>query len=123
MRFGARRYGPVAPDTCQFGKYEVRTTTGLPISSTVKLMASMSSRMFVTFAGKVLPFGGETLNWLVAGMLIVALALSALNAIMGSGRSLHQMSVDGQFPRWFQHLNHHGVPDRDMRFLNSSRLV
>src|SRR5205823_7898692 len=71
---------------------------------------------FVTFAGKVLPVGGEALNWLIAGMLIVALALSALNAIMGSGRALHQMSVDGQFPRWFQHLNHHGVPDRSMFF-------
>jgi len=35
---------------------------------------------------------------------------------MGSGRALHQMSVDGQFPRWFQHLNHHGVPDRSMFF-------
>ena len=35
-------------------------------------------------------------------MLIVALMLSALNAIMGCARSLHQMSVDGQFPRFFQ---------------------
>src|SRR5947208_2180511 len=49
-------------------------------------------------------------------MLIVALALSALNAIMGCARSLHQMSVDGQFPRWFQKINQHGVPDRAMFF-------
>ena len=43
--------------------------------------------IFVTFAGKVLAgCGGEALNWLIATMLIVALALSALNAIMGSGR-------------------------------------
>ena len=60
--------------------------------------------------------GGSVLNWLVAFMLIVALALSALNAIMGCARSLHQMSVDGQFPRWFQRINHHGVPDRAMFF-------
>jgi amino acid transporter len=26
------------------------------------------------------------------------------------------MSVDGQFPRWFQHINKHGVPDRAMAF-------
>src|SRR6266516_2810261 len=31
-------------------------------------------------------------------------------------RSLHQMSVDGQFPRFFQHTNKHGVPDRAMLF-------
>ncbi len=71
--------------------------------------------MFVTFAGKL--FGGvagAALNWLVAAMLIIALMLSALNAIMGSARGLHQMSVDGHFPRWFQHMNRHGVPDRAM---------
>jgi len=49
-------------------------------------------------------------------MLIVALALSALNAIMGCARSLHQMSVDGQFPRFFQKITKHGVPDRAMAF-------
>ena len=40
--------------------------------------------VFVTFAGKL--FGGSAgsfLNWAIAIMLIVALALSALNAIMG----------------------------------------
>jgi amino acid transporter len=42
--------------------------------------------------------------------------LSALNAIMGCARSLHQMSVDGQFPRFFQRINHHGVPSRAMAF-------
>ena len=106
------------------GGYGVFIYTLIPIAFIVVLGAKALSdpalvdpnSMFVTFAGKVLPFGGETLNWFVAGMLIVALALSALNAIMGSGRSLHQMSVDGQFPRWFQHLNHHGVPDRSMFF-------
>ena len=49
-------------------------------------------------------------------MLIVALLLSALNAIMGCARSLHQMSVDGQFPRFFQRINQHGVPARAMGF-------
>ena len=58
----------------------------------------------------------SVLDWLIALMLIVALALSALNAIMGCARSLHQMSVDGQFPRFFQNHNKHGVPDRAMAF-------
>jgi amino acid transporter len=72
--------------------------------------------IFVTFAGKIFNSGGEALNWLIAGMLIVALMLSALNAIMGCARSLHQMSVDGQFPRFFQAINKHGVPARAMGF-------
>jgi amino acid transporter len=35
---------------------------------------------------------------------------------MGCARSLHQMSVDGQFPRFFQQINQHGVPARAMAF-------
>jgi amino acid transporter len=60
--------------------------------------------------------GAELLDWLIAVMLILALILSALNAITGTARSLHQMSTDGQFPRFFQHVNHHGVPNRAMLF-------
>jgi len=40
--------------------------------------------------------------------------LSALNSLMGCSRSLYQMSLDGQFPRFYQHLNSHHVPDRAM---------
>ncbi|MGB9183238.1 MAG: APC family permease, partial [Solirubrobacteraceae bacterium] len=74
--------------------------------------------IFVHFASKVFGAGaGSTvLNWLIAIMLILALVLSALNAITGTARSLHQMSTDGQFPRFFQHVNRHGVPDRSMVF-------
>ena len=72
--------------------------------------------IFVTFAGQIFNTGGEALNWIIAIMLIVALMLSALNAIMGCARSLHQMSVDGQFPRFFQQINQHGVPARAMVF-------
>ena len=46
----------------------------------------------------------------------MALIQSALNAITGTARSLRQMSRDGQFPKFFQHLNSHGVPDRSMVF-------
>jgi amino acid transporter len=73
--------------------------------------------VFVTFAGKL--FGGTAgsfLNWAIAIMLIVALALSALNAIMGCARGLHQMAIDGQFPRIFARVNKHGVPSFAMGF-------
>jgi amino acid transporter len=74
--------------------------------------------IFVTFASKVFGagVGSSILNWLIAIMLILALILSALNAITGTARSLHQMSTDGQFPRFFQRVNHHGVPHRAMIF-------
>src|SRR3954465_600402 len=72
--------------------------------------------MFVMFTGTALNLSGQLLNWLIAIMLIVALSLSALNAIMGCARSLHQMSVDGQFPRFFQKINQHGVPSYAMGF-------
>src|SRR5579862_8182452 len=74
--------------------------------------------IFVHFASHVFGAGSGSnlLNWLIALMLILALILSALNAITGTARSLHQMSMDGQFPRFFQHTNSHGVPDRSMIF-------
>jgi amino acid transporter len=74
--------------------------------------------IFVHFASKVFGAGAgsDILNWLIAIMLILALILSALNAITGTARSLHQMSTDGQFPKFFQHVNRHGVPDRSMIF-------
>jgi amino acid transporter len=72
--------------------------------------------IFVNFASEVFGTSAAWLDWLVALMLIIALALSALNAIMGCARSLHQMSVDGQFPRFFQRINKHGVPHRAMFF-------
>jgi amino acid transporter len=67
--------------------------------------------MFSTFAGHVFNIPG-----LNALMLIAALGLSSLNAIMGVGRSLYQMSLDGQTLRIFAHKNKHGVPDVSMGF-------
>ena len=74
--------------------------------------------IFVHYSAKVFGAGAGSsiLTWLIAWMLILALILSALNAITGTARSLHQMSTDGQFPRFFQHTNKHGVPDRSMIF-------
>jgi len=106
------------------GGYGLFIYTLIPVAFIIVLGASQLSdpalvdpnTMFVTFAGKIFSTAGELLNWLIAGMLIIALVLSALNAIMGCACSLHQMSIDGQFPRFFQHTNDHGVPDRSMLF-------
>src|SRR4051794_39516374 len=107
------------------GAYGLFIYTLIPIAFIVVLGAKALSSsalvdpktIFVTFSGKVFGgSGGSVLNWLIALMLIIALALSALNAIMGCARSLHQMSVDGQFPRFFQKINKHGVPARAMAF-------
>jgi amino acid transporter len=106
------------------GGYGLFIYTLIPVGFVVVLGAAALSdpalvdpnTIFVTFASKVFSTGGEFLNWIISLMLIVALALSALNAIMGCARSLHQMSVDGQFPRFFQRINKHGVPDRAMFF-------
>jgi len=70
--------------------------------------------LFSTFAQHIFNIPG--LNIILTAFLTVALLLSSLNAIMGVGRSLYQMSVDGQSPRLFSHLNKHGVPDVSMGF-------
>ncbi|MBI5618241.1 MAG: APC family permease [Gammaproteobacteria bacterium] len=107
------------------GAFGVFIYTLIPIAFIVVLGATALSdsalvdpkTMFVTFAGKVFPgVAGEVMNWIVAATLIVALALSALNAIMGSGRALYQMSLDGEFPKFFGRQNEHGVPARAMLF-------
>jgi amino acid transporter len=106
------------------GAYGVFIYTLIPIGFITVLGAGALSNpdlvdpntIFVSFAGQIFNTGGEALNWIIAGMLIIALMLSALNAIMGTGRALHQMSVDGQFPRFFQSINKHGVPARAMFF-------
>ena len=51
---------------------------------------------------------------IVTSALIIALALSSLNAIMGCARSLYMMSLDGQAPRIFGRVNKHNVPNFSM---------
>src|SRR5271156_3373175 len=106
------------------GGYGVFIYTLIPIAFVIVLGAKALGNVsladpkaiFVTFASKLFPHVGGALDWLIAGMLIVALALSALNAIMGSGRALYQMALDGEFPTWFAKINDHGVPARAMAF-------
>lgn len=76
-----------------------------------KKIAADPYAMFVEFVN---PMFGKVGVWAVTVMLLAALLLSALNAIMGSARSLYQMSLDGQFPRIFAHCNKHNVPDFSM---------
>jgi amino acid transporter len=72
--------------------------------------------IFSTFITKITGSSGGWVQWAIGLPLIVALLLSVLNAIMGCARSLYQTAQDGLLPRWFGHLNKHGVPDRAMAF-------
>ncbi len=99
---------------------------GLPALGNAALVDPKT--IFVHYAAAVFGTGtgSSILEWLIAIMLILALILSALNAITGTARSLHQMSTDGQFPRFFQRVNTHGVPEpRDVvqrRLLDRGRV-
>jgi amino acid transporter len=71
--------------------------------------------LYLTYTDHI--FGaGNWERWFVGIPLILALALSVLNAIMGVGRSLYQAAEDGLLPRFFEHKNRHGVPDYAMGF-------
>jgi amino acid transporter len=108
------------------GGYGAFIYTFIPISFIIVLGLSALGNsslvdpktIFIDFTSKVFGVGsgGSVLKWLIGLMLILALILSALNAITGTARSLHQMSADGNFPRWFQRTNKHGVPHYSMLF-------
>ena len=49
IRLGVTRYGPFAPDTCQLGKYDTFTNTGVPTLDTWKLTEVSVWLMSVTF--------------------------------------------------------------------------
>jgi len=95
------------------GGYGVFIYTLIPFSMLAVLglsgVQSDPLALFSTFAGHVFNVSG--LNYILTAMLGAALLLSSLNAVMGVGRSLYQMSMDGMSPRVFSHLNKHQVPD------------
>lgn len=85
--------------------------TMVPLSFLVVLgAAKIQSDPYAMFVDFVNPIFGKAGVWVVTVMLLAALLLSALNAIMGSARSLYQMSLDGQCPRIFASVNKHNVP-------------
>jgi len=100
------------------GGYGVFIYTLIPFSMLavlgLKAIQADPLALFSTFTGHV--FNVPGLNVIMTLMLVAALGLSSLNAIMGVGRSLYQMSLDGQTLRIFSHLNKHGVPDVSMGF-------
>ena len=57
---------------------------------------------------------GAGVSKIVTSALVIALALSSLNAIMGCARSLYMMALDGQGPRIFGKVNKHNVPNFSM---------
>ena len=95
------------------GGYGVFINTLIPLVMLLvlglKAIQSDPLALFSTFAEKAVPI--SHLNYFITAMLTAALLLSSLNAIMGCARSVYQMSLDGQFPKIFSHLNRHDVPD------------
>jgi amino acid transporter len=85
--------------------------TMVPLSFLLVLgAAKIQADPYAMFVDFVNPIFGKAGVWVVTVMLLAALLLSALNAIMGSARSLYQMSLDGQCPRVFASVNKHNVP-------------
>ena len=52
IRLGVTRHGPLAPEACQFGKYDAFTRTGEPGRSTSKEMRSSPVRMLLTLVAR-----------------------------------------------------------------------
>jgi amino acid transporter len=106
------------------GLYGLFIYTMIPISFVIVFGASKLGNtaladprtIFSNFATAVFGSSASWLDWLISIMLVIALSLSVLNAIMGSGRAVYQMSIDGQFPRIFSTVNKHGVPGFSMSF-------
>ena len=70
--------------------------------------------VFTDFSARVFGTSAGWVKWFIGIPLVVALILSVLNAIMGCARSLYQVAADGLLPRFFHHVNRHGVPDHAM---------
>src|SRR5437588_6320358 len=105
------------------GLYGLFIYTMIPVAFVVVFGAHLADpalvdpkTIFSNFASAVFGTGASWLDWAISIMLIIALMLSVLNAIMGSARALHQMSIDGEFPRIFSSVNRHGVPAFSMGF-------
>src|SRR5579862_311916 len=112
MKFGATRYGPAAPWACQFGKNDVRTSTGLPISDTWNEIESTSSWMSETCVGVI----GVSLVCArsLMSMRFQSFGPDAVHTLSSCGASSHHGAAahsqgpssgigDGSVHCWFQH--------------------
>jgi amino acid transporter len=72
-----------------------------------------AQELFISYTNTLFGSSGFW-KWFVGLVLIIALMLSVINAIAGCARGLWQNSHDGVLPRWFGHVNRHGVPDYAM---------
>jgi amino acid transporter len=101
--------------SCLYGSFIYIT---LPLMLVVVLGRAPDQDPLVVFlAYTEAIFGAGTwVKWAIGIPLVFALLLSVLNALMGCGRSLYQVAHDGLLPRFFQHINSHGVPDFAIAF-------
>ena len=101
------------------GLYGLAMFTLIPLMFVVVLGSALKSAdpltLFTQF-GQAIFGSGSYVKWIIGLPLILALLLSALNAIMGVGRSLYQVAEDGLMPRWFGKLNRQAVPANSMGF-------
>ena len=81
---------------------------------TVLGQAGVATDPYAMFVAFVEPIWGRTGVAMTVTMLFSALLLSMNGALLGSARSLYQMSVDGHGLKAWSTLNRHGVPVRPM---------
>ena len=75
---------------------------------------TLSKDPAVAFLPAAAAIFGKTGATVVVVMLVAALLLGAQTAIIGSSRTVYEMSKDGTMIKQFGHLNPFGVPDRGM---------
>ena len=75
---------------------------------------TLSKDPSVAFLPAATAIFGKTGGTIVVVMLVAALLLGAQTAIIGSSRTVYEMSKDGTMIKQFGHLNPFGVPDRGM---------
>ncbi|MDR1404609.1 MAG: APC family permease [Candidatus Methanoplasma sp.] len=66
---------------------------------------------------------GQAGSYVALGLLIVAMILIIQTGFLGSSRTLHSMSCEGNLPSWFSKLNKNGMPTNAMLFVSVFNLL
>jgi amino acid transporter len=66
---------------------------------------------------------GHAGSYVALGLLIVAMILIIQTGFLGSSRTLHSMSQEGNLPKWFSKLNSKGMPVNAMIFVSIFNLL